>query len=389
MILERWVWERLCAAIKRQPVCLLLGARQVGKTTLALQVAQKIPSIYMDLQREEQRKLLENPERFLPRHRDKLVILDEIHHIPELFSHLRGFIDESRRQGKDAGQYLILGSAMQVLLRQTAESLTGRIAYVDMGGINAHEIPKDEESLYRLWFRGGYPKCFLEESDAVRHERLDDLIRAFLERDIPEFGPKLPVARLRRLMTMLSHLQGTQLNHSELGSNLGVDGKTVAAHLDLFERMLLARTLLPWHVNVGKRLVKKPRTYLRDSGVVHRLLQIGSFEDLMSHPIVGRSFEGFVIENLIAVSPPSTTAHYYRTASGSEIDLLLEVPGRGRWAIEVKLSLVPKIPVGFHHACRDVEATRKIVVCPGDIEYPTRGDVTVMSLQGLMGELVC
>jgi len=359
----------------------------VGKTTLALRAAGETPSIYLDLQREEQRKLLEHPERFLPRHHDKLVILDEIHHVPELFSHLRGFIDESRRRGKDAGQYLILGSAMQGLLRQTTESLTGRIAYVDMGGINALEIADGKESLERLWLGGGYPKCFLEESDAVRYDRLDDLIRAFIERDIPDFGAKLPATRLRRLLAMLAHLQGAQLNHSELGSNLGIDGKTVAGHIDLLEQMLLVRRLPPWRANVGKRLIKKPRTYLRDSGVVHRLLQISDFEGLMSHPVVGRSFEGFAVENLIAVSPSSTTARYYRTASGSEIDLLLEVPGRGLWAIEVKLSLAPRIPVGFHHACRDVGATRKIVVCPGESEYRDRGDVTVMSLRALMGEL--
>jgi len=216
---------------------------------------------------------------------------------------------------------------------------------------------------------------------------LDDLIRTFLERDAPDFGPKLPAARLRRLPTMLAHLQGTQLNHSELGSNLGIDGKTVAGHLDLFEQMLLVRKLPPWHASVGKRLTRKPRTYLRDCGVVHRLLQIRTFEELMCHPIVGRSFEGFAVENIIAVSPSSATAHYYRTASGSEIDLLLDVPGRGLWAIDVKLSLVPKIPVGFHHACRDVGATRKIVVCPGDADYPDCGGVTVMSLRSLMGEL--
>jgi len=387
MILERWIRSHLNAAIKRQPASLLLGARQVGKTTLALQVAEKTPSVYLDLLRHRHRERIADAEAFLSKHREKLVILDEIHHAPELFSELRGLIDEGRREGRKAGQYLILGSATQELLRQTAESLTGRIAYVEMGGINALEILGGKESLERLWLRGGYPQCYLEESEDVRRGMMEDLVSNIVTRDIPDFGSRPPEDRMRRMLTMLSHLQGGELNSSKLGSNLDISGKTVTAHIALLKQLFLVRALAPWHTNVKKRLVKSPRIYLRDSGLAHGMLRINDFEDLMSHPVVGGSYEGFVIENLIAVSPPGTMAHYYRTSKGEEIDLLLEVPGRGRWAIEVKLSRAPKVSAGFHQACRDVGATRKFVVYPGDDEYAKRDEVTVIPLQMLMREL--
>jgi len=261
------------------------------------------------------------------------------------------------------------------------------VVIVDMGGLNALEIPQGRESLMRLWFRGGYPECFLADSEGASRMILTNLVRTFLERDLPEFGAQFDAPGMRRLWTMLSHCQGEPLNRTKLASNLDINTKTASARVGLLEHMLMLRTLRPWYANIGKRLAKTPRAYIRDSGVLHRLLKIRDIEELMTHPVVGKSYEGFVIENLIAVSPPETDALYYRSSNGAEIDLLLDVPGSGLWAIEVKLSFTPKVSAGFHHACRDVGAVRKLVVHPGEEEYCLRGGVTVMPLQKLMREL--
>lgn len=378
--------EQLFALIDESPAVALLGPRQVGKTTLAIDVGKTRPSIYLDLESEADLAKLSEPELYLSSHDDKLVILDEVHRAPGVFQILRGLIDRNRRAGRRAGQFLLLGSASIDLLKQSGETLAGRIAYLEMQPLDGLEV--SAEALDALWLRGGFPDSFLAASDRGSIRWRQDFIRTYLERDIPLLGPRIPAETLRRLWTMLAHHQSGLLNAAELARSLGVDGKTFASYLDLLVDLLLVRRLEPWHANVGKRLVKSPKVYVRDSGIAHALLGLGSTEQLLGHPIVGSSWEGFVIEILVAASPEGTAANFYRTAAGAEIDLLLTPPGEKPLAIEIKRSLSPKPEKGFYLACEDVEPQQRIVVYPGSEAFPLPNDVTAMSLQAASRRLL-
>ena len=322
----------LAEELQQSPAVALLGPRQVGKTTLALEVAQALPSIYLDLESERDRAKLAQPELYLADHLDKLVILDEVHRTPGLFPVLRGLIDQGRRGGKRSGQYLLLGSASLDLLQQSGETLAGRIAYLELGPLNILETGADETAT--LWLRGGFPESFTSASATRSLRWRQNFIRTYLERDIPQFGPRIAAETLRRFWTMLAHHQSGLLNVAQLARNLGVDVKTAQAYIDLLCDLLLVRRLPSWHANIGKRLVKSPKIYVRDSGLVHALLDIESREGLLSHPIVGASWEGFCIENLLACVPASVQGYFYRTSGGAEIDLLLAWPDGEIWAIE-------------------------------------------------------
>jgi predicted AAA+ superfamily ATPase len=358
------------------PAVALLGPRQVGKTTLALAIAEQRPSAYLDLESAADRAKLADPVLYLSRHEDQLVILDEVHRLPGLFQELRGLIDQGRRRGKRAGRFLLLGSASMDLLQQSGESLAGRISYLELGPLDGLEVAADE--LERLWVRGGFPESFLATSDARSARWRRDFIRTYLERDVPMLGPRIAAETLRRFWTMLAHHQGALLNASAFARSLGVDGKTVASYLDLLVDLLLVRRLEPWHANVGKRLVKSPKVYVRDSGLAHALLGLSTPEEVLGHPVAGASWEGFVIETLIAAAPDGTRPHFYRTAAGAEIDLLLELPGAATWAFEVKRSLAPSLTKGFHLACADLAPERRIVVYPGEERFPLGQDIEVM-----------
>lgn len=377
-MIKRRIEAELLHLVNESPAVALLGPRQVGKTTLALNIGETLPSIYLDLESEADRAKLSEPELYLASHGDKLVILDEVHRLPDVFQILRGLIDRNRRSGRRAGQFLLLGSASIELLKQSGETLAGRIAYLEMQPVDGLEVPAD--ALGKLWLRGGFPDSFLASSDRGSMRWRQDFIRTYLERDIPLLGPRIPAETLRRFWTMLAHHQSGLLNAAELARSLGVDGKTVASYLDLLVDLLLVRRLEPWHANIGKRLVKSPKVYVRDSGIAHALLGLGSTEQVLGHPIVGASWEGFVIETLIAASPEGTAANFYRTAAGAEIDLLLTPPGEKPWAIEIKRSLAPKLEKGFHLACEDLQPTKRIVVYPGEESYPLPGNVAAMSL---------
>ncbi|OAE48427.1 ATP-binding protein [Agrobacterium tumefaciens] len=377
-MIERRIETELRHLVDESPAVALLGPRQVGKTTLAINIGENRPSIYLDLESEADRAKLAEPELYLASHDDKLVILDEVHRLPNVFQILRGLIDRHRRAGRRTGQFLLLGSASIDLLKQSGETLAGRIAYLEMQPVDGLEVPED--ALERLWLRGGFPDSFLASSDRASLRWRQDFIRTYLERDIPLLGPRIPAETLRRFWTMLAHHQSGLLNAAELARSLGVDGKTVASYLDLLVDLLLVRRLEPWHANVGKRLVKSPKVYVRDSGIAHALLGLGSAEQLLGHPIVGSSWEGFVIETLIASSPDGTTANFYRTAAGAEIDLLLTPPGEKPWAIEIKRSLTPKLEKGFHLACEDLQPQKRIVIYPGQETFPLPNGVTVMPL---------
>ncbi|UJW77695.1 ATP-binding protein [Rhizobium sp. SL42] len=377
-MIERRIEAELLHLVNESPAVALLGPRQVGKTTLALNIGETRSSIYLDLESEADRAKLSEPELYLANHDDKLVILDEVHRLPGVFQILRGLIDRNRRAGRRTGQFLLLGSASIDLLKQSGETLAGRIAYLEMQPVDGLEVPTD--ALERLWLRGGFPDSFLASSDRGSMRWRQDFIRTYLERDIPLLGPRIPAETLRRFWTMLAHHQSGLLNAAEIARSLGVDGKTVASYLDLLVDLLLVRRLEPWHANVGKRLVKSPKVYVRDSGIAHALLGLGSAEQLLGHPIVGSSWEGFVIETLIASAPVGTAANFYRTAAGAEIDLLLTPPGQEPWAIEIKRSLSPKLEKGFHLACEDLQPQKRIVVYPGEESFPLPNNVTAMSL---------
>ena len=379
MIIERRNEKVLRERLTEVPAVALLGPRQVGKTTLALEIAELQPSVYLDLESESDRARLYDPELYLAQHEDKLVILDEVHRLPGLFQALRGLIDRGRRRGRRVGRFLLLGSASLELLRQSGESLAGRISYVEMNPLDVLEIGAADET--KLWLRGGFPDSFLAASDASSFRWRQDFIRTYLERDVPLLGPRIPAELLRRFWTMLAHRQSGLLNVAEFARSLGVDGKTVANYIDLLVDLLLVRRLAPWHANVGKRLVKSPRIYVRDSGLTHALLGLGSLDDVLGHPVAGASWEGFVIETLTSVAPEGTQAYFYRTSAGAEIDLLLALPGGVLWAIEVKRSLAPRLERGFHHACADLNPERRIVVYPGNETYPVSPGVEAMSLK--------
>jgi uncharacterized protein len=376
----------LSTALGESPAVALLGPRQAGKTTLALAVAASRPSIYLDLESDADRARLTDPERYLAQREDTLVILDEIQRVPELFRSLRGLIDAGRRRGRGTGRFLVLGSASIDLLRQSSESLAGRIRYLELGPLDAGEV--GPEGLAALWLRGGFPESLLAVSDAASLRWRTDFIRTYLERDVPQLGPRIPAETLRRLWTMLAHQQGGLLNAASLARSLAVDGKTVAAYLDLLVDLLLVRRLAPWHGNIRKRLVKSPKVYVRDSGLVHALLGVADAESLLGHPVAGGSWEGLVVESLIAAAPPGTQANFFRTAAGAEIDLLLTLPGHSQpWAIEVKRASAPTVERGFHLACDAVRPGRRVIVHGGAGRFPLGSDVEAMSLVDLCNDL--
>lgn len=378
---ERTLAPLLQAELADSPAVALLGPRQVGKTTLALQVARQLPHVYLDLESESDRAKLAQAELYLQGHLDKLVILDEVHRAPGLFMQLRGLIDQARRNGTAAGRYLLLGSASWEVLQQSGETLAGRIAYLELAALTVPEVGAAEGE--KLWLRGGFAPSLQASSDARSLQWRHNFLRTYLERDIPQFGPRIAAETLRRFWTMLAHHQGGLLNVAQLARNLGVDAKTASGYIDLLCDLLLVRRLQPWHANVGKRLVKAPKVYVRDSGLVHALLGIATRDDLLAHMVVGASWEGHCIENLLASAPTGVTGYFYRTSGGAEVDLVLAWPDQELWAIEIKRSLAPKVERGFHSACEDLKPTRKWVVYPGQESYPMGNDVQATSLHGL------
>lgn len=386
-MIERWITKQLEKNINRNPAVALLGARQVGKTTLAKSVAQNMPSIYLDLEFPKDLAKLKDPTTFLALNSDKIIILDEIQRAPDLFMVLRGLIDQNRQAGRKAAQFLILGSASMDLLRQSSESLAGRISYVEMTGLNVREIGDSRKNIQNLWLRGGFPDSYLAEDNETSIDWLENLIKTYLERDVPQMGFQVPAARLRRLWIMLAHLQGETVNYSKLAANLEIDGKTVTHYIDILTDLLLVRRIEPWHVNVKKRLIKSPRYYVRDSGILHRLLGIADDDALLSNPILGKSWEGFVVENIHSVMPRFAETYFYRTAAGAEIDLVIKMPNAEIWAVEIKYGVAPKIGKHYSKTCDDVGATHKFVVYGGDDEFPIGDNVWMISLPRIIEKL--
>ena len=386
-MLPREVMPELVGALSRQAAVALLGPRQSGKTTLALAVAEQRRSVYLDLEDPDDRRRLAEPALFLEALDDHLVVLDEIHRVPELFQPLRGIIDRGRRTGKGVGRFLILGSASVDLLRQAGESLAGRVAMLELTPLTALEVEDRRTVRERLWLRGGFPESCLASDDEISFAWRKDFIRTYLERDIATFGVRVPATTLERLWTMLAHRQGTLLNASALARALEVSAQSVTRYIDLLVDLLLVRRLPPLTANVGKRLVKSPKVYIRDSGLVHALLGVPTLTAIAGHPVVGRSWEGFVIETLLAVLPWRATAFFYRTSAGAEIDLVIEHGGGERWAIEIKRSLSARPSRGFHTACTDIGASRALVVHAGEDRFPVSSTTEGIGLRALAEEL--
>lgn len=387
-LLEAAVREALAST----PVVAVLGPRQVGKTTLALEVARtgRRPVVHLDLERDSDRARLAQAELYLSRQVGKLVIIDEVQRRPDLFPLLRALVDERIRKHDRAGHFLVLGSASRDLLQQSSESLAGRIAYLELKPFSLIELLRNDPQFdaERLWLRGGFPLSYLAASDPSSWEWRTNFITTYLERDIPQLGPRFPAEQMRRLWNMLAHGQGTQLNLERLAAGLGVSGHTVRRYLDVLTDLYMVRQLPPWSGNVAKRLVKAPKIYVRDSGLVHRLANIPDTETLLGHPLCGGSWEGFAIESLLAHLPDTWRATYYRTSAQAEIDLVLEGPRRRVLAIEVKRTLQPTVSKGFRLGYEDVGATRGYYAIPAGERFPVAPQTEAVALTDLVTELL-
>jgi len=384
-MIKRLLESEIRSSLERSPSVALLGPRQVGKTTLALQIAESAPSVYLDLESSLDLQKVRDILSFHQANRGKLIILDEIQRLPEVFPPLRGIIDKERQKGNKAGHFLFLGSASIDLLKQSTESLAGRITFLELFGINALEYPQDINS---LWVRGGFPESLLSNTDKNSLEWRRDFIKTYLERDIPQLGPRIPAETLERFWMMLAHHQGGILNSANLARNLDVSGVTIGRYLDLMTDLLLVRRLKPWTFNVGKRLIRSPKIYIRDSGIAHALLNIPDYNQLLSHPIVGGSWEGFVIENILSVVPSGVIPFFYSTSGGAEIDLVLEFFGKEKWAIEIKRSSSPSVSKGFYIACDDIKPVNRFVIYSGTDRFSLRNGITAIPLRDLMQDLI-
>ncbi|MEY3216461.1 MAG: hypothetical protein RLZZ280_838 [Pseudomonadota bacterium] len=369
--------------LQQFPAVGLLGPRQAGKTTLAFAQKALYPNaLYLDLELPSAQRQLDDPEAFLMAHAQQLVILDEVQRMPELFGILRGVIDQRRRMNQPSGQFLLLGSATGVLLQQSSESLAGRVAYVELPALQASEIFSSKASvadLNALWMRGGFPLSWLAASDADSMTWREVFITTYLEKDIPALGPRIPATTLRRLWTMLAHHQGELLDQSKLASALAISGQTVSRYIDLLCDLMLVRRLPAWHGNVGKRLIRSPKVYVRDSGLVHALLGLSNLDAVLGHPVAGSSWEGFVVEQLVNAAP-NAQASFYRTSNGAEVDLVLTFRNQQTWVIEIKRSSAPTVSRGFHQAAVDLGAVRKLLVAPVEQTYPMKEHIEVVDV---------
>lgn len=383
-MIERRVAAEIGKQLEREAAVALIGPRQVGKTTTALAVARDTGALYLDLETRRGREDLgEDPEELLTDNANRLIILDEIHHVPELFKELRGVIDRGRRgEGKSTGRFLILGSASLDLWRQS-ESLAGRITYVHMSPLNVLEIENDEKARAQLWLRGGYPASYLAPDSEASIQKLENLKQACLQRDIPEFGKRLPASTVEDLLVLLAHRHGGTLNASQIANGLKLKATTVSSYVDLLTDLLLLRRLRPLHRNLGKNLTRSPKVYVRDSGLLHSLLEIFDRDELRQASVFGLSWESFVIENLLAVAPQGTRSYFYRTYAGAEIDLILEHRKLGRWAIEIKYGIAGSMGRGFHEARKDLKPDRTFVVHSGQERYPLVDGVEAIGLREL------
>jgi uncharacterized protein len=379
-MISRLMEADIRARLGLYPAVVLLGPRQVGKTTLAAAIAATQPgALLLDLEREGDRAVLAHPELFFAAQRERLVVLDEVQFVPGLFAALRPEIDAQRRPGR----FLLLGSASGELLRQSAESLAGRVGYLALTPLLAAELNPDLAQLQSLWLRGGFPSSYLAPDEAASFTWRQDFLLTFLQRDLQQLGVRVPAQTMQRFWRMLAHLHGQLFNASQLGQSLGgAAHTTVARYLDVLVDTMMVRRLEPHLANVGKRLVKSPKVYLRDSGLLHALLGISTVTELQGHPIAGASWEGFVVEQIAALAQQGSQIGFYRTASGAEIDVVLTTGSR-RIGFEIKFSAAPKPARGFWQAKQDLRLDSAYVVAPVRTRYPLAESVEVVPVQAL------
>jgi hypothetical protein len=362
------------------PIIAILGPRQCGKSTLVKQLFfPEENSIYLDLQNLEDLNKLNDPRLFFKSNAQKIICLDEIQLIPELFSVLRSVVDEDRQNGR----FILLGSASRELVQQSSESLAGRIGYLSLTPFQIGELPTIDQQT--CWNRGGFPDSVLAENDEFSMIWRDNFIKTYVERDLPQLGFQIPALQLRRFLIMCAHNQGQILNLSKLGSSMGLTHPTIRKYIDIFEQTFIVRSLPPFEINVKKRLVKSPKIYLRDSGLLHQLLGIKNMDALFSHPVFGSSWEGFVIEQILSVI--DVPAYFYRTATGDEMDLVLDIHGK-IIAIECKASAAPQVTKGFYNAIEVLKPVKTFIVAPIETEiYELQDDIFVASLKEAILEI--
>lgn len=374
----RYLENEVTTALGRSPVVALLGPRQCGKSTLAQHLISGENALYLDLQSRGDRNKLHEPELFLERHVDHLVCLDEVQRVPDIFSVLRSVVDRNRRPGR----FLVLGSASRDLIRQSSESLAGRISYLESTPFQYREVLEDV-SLTDHWNRGGFPESYLAENDDISVAWRENFIRTFLERDIPNLGPAgIPVSRMETLWRLIAHLHGQTVNYRILAESVDVSVPTVKNYLSLLEQTFMIRLLPPLEANLTKRLVKSPKLYIRDTGLLHTLLDMDSLDDVQGHPVWGPSWEGYVVENL-CTRFPSHRASFIRTGNGAEVDLVLQWKSE-TLLFECKASKAPKPSRGLHHLISDLNPTRSYLVAPVADSYPYNSTITVAPLRDLV-----
>ena len=386
-MIKRKVENILCERLKSVSAVALLGSRQVGKTTLAKSLKFNKAIHYLDLERPSDLAKLSDPELYLGQFTNQLVILDEIQRVPDLFPVLRSLIDERRQAGESAAHFLLLGSASPELLQQSSETLAGRISYLELPPLLLSELDHPDQRMNDHWFRGGYPDAFLYETDGEARQWCDDFISSYVERNLPQLGVASSPVLLRRFCSMLAHLQGCTLNLSKLSGSLGIDGKTVKHYIDLLEGLYLLRSLPAFSTNAGKRLIKTPKTYWRDSGLLHSLAGLGTPEQLLGHPLCGQSWEGYCIEQILQHLPRGFQAFHYRTRSGAELDLVLQSPSGDITAIEIKRTLSPTISRGFTESFNALQAVQGFYVMPLGERFPLTRQTDAVSLPDFLSEL--
>jgi uncharacterized protein len=379
-LIKRKLTATITKRLKTNPAVALLGARQVGKSTIAGMVLDHIPnSVYLDLERPADLNKLTDPEAFFNQFKNRLIVLDEIQRIPEIFPILRSVIDRHKKNT----QFLILGSASRDLIKQSSESLAGRLSYIEITPFTQPEIPSLDARVH--WLRGGYPRSLLAEDDETSNQWREDYIRTFLERDIPQLGFRIPANTLGRFWRMLAHSHGQVLNSSKLADSMGVSSHTIRKYIDLLEQTFIVRVLAPYVGNIKKRLLKSPKVYIRDTGILHSLLNIDTMQDLFANPIYGSSFEGFVIENIL-VQLPRWQASYYRTSNGAEIDLIL-TKGSRTIVVEIKSSTSPKVSKSFWSSIEHIAPDQAVIIAPVTDEYPIAENVLVKPLHLFIAQI--
>jgi len=379
-MVERWLKNSILNALDHMPAVAILGPRQCGKTTLARVLADlKKPVVFLDLERPADRAKLTDPEAYFSAHKQHLICIDEIQRAPDIFPVIRYIIDKNAGNG----QFLILGSASRDLIRQSSESLAGRVRYLNLTPFLWPEIA-NQGTLREYWLRGGFPRSWLAVNSAESYQWRMDFIRDFLERDIPALKPRIDPRQIERLLRMLAHTQGQLLNASVLATSMGISSQTIKSYCDLLDGAFVLRYLLPFSSNLKKRMVKSPKLYIRDTGLLHALLGLESWDDLFGHPVLGFSWEALCLENILSRLHSSVHASFYRTARGAEIDLVLE-RGSTRMGIEFKASSAPRLQRGFWHAIEDLACKRNWIVAPVEEGYVMK-NVNVSTLEGLLDD---